>query len=213
MFYGPIKFTDISGNIIIKERQIRTGMIGFGQRFEFMKKHKGYAELSLKGTLVFKSYAHIGKDCFIHISKNAYCEFGFMGCLGSSVKLICTEKIILGIWVGLGYESQISDTNYHPMMNLETRSHYAMQAPIIIQDYNSFANRVSVQPGTKTPKHCVIASNSLCNRDYTEFGERILLGGIPAKLLKSNFVRDWEFEAQDLLKSKILWQDYKTLLS
>ena len=212
VFYGPVKFTDISGKIIIEKKLVRRGMIGFGQRFELIKKHKGYAELSLKGTLVFKSYAHIGKDCFVHVGKNAYCEFGFMGCLGSSVKLICTEKIIIGKWVGFGYESQISDSNYHPMKDLDTGKHFDMRSPIVIGNYNSFANRVSVQPGTITPNHCVIASNSLCNKDYTKLGEKILIGGIPAKLIKSNFIRDWEFEKQNLLKNKIIWQDYTELI-
>lgn len=200
-FYGKIKFSNLSGKIIIGG-PIKRAMIGFGQKFEFPSTSKGVAELSLKGTLCFKSNAHIGLDCAIAIAKNAYCEFGFMGCLGSNVTLICTEKIIIGEWCGIGYNSQIIDTNSHPMKNTETGEVYPISSSIQLGNHNAFSNSVSIMPGTKTPDNCVIASHSLCNKDYTKLGENILIGGIPAKLIKNNFARDWESEKEMLLKSK-----------
>lgn len=211
IFYGPVRFTSLKGTLLI-EAPIKKGMIGFGQRFELSRKHKGYAELTLDGTLVFNGNAHIGKDCFFHVGKDAYCEFGFMGCLGSDVRLICKEKIIIGNWAGIGYESQITDSNYHPMKNTKTEEYYAMTKPIIIGDYNSFANRISIMNGTMTPNHCVIASNSVCNKDYRGLGNNILIGGVPAKLIKENYARDWELEKGRLLRNKIRWQDYKDFL-
>ncbi|NND88833.1 MAG: transferase [Flavobacteriaceae bacterium] len=200
-FYGKVKFSELSGQVTI-DAPIKRGMIGFGQRFEKMTRSKGVAELHLAGHLHFKSNAHIGLDCFVFVGKDAYCEFGYMGCLGSNVKLLCSEKIILGNWCGIGYESQVIDTNAHPMMHSETKEYYPMTAPIVLGNYNSISNRVSIMMGTKTPNHCVVASNSLCNKDYSSLGEKILLGGVPAKLLKENFVRDWEGEKNRLLKNK-----------
>ena len=51
-------------------------------------------------------------------------------------------------------------------------------------------------PGTVTPNYCVVASNSVVNKDYTPLGNNILLGGIPAKLIKKNYSRDWEGEKE-----------------
>ena len=200
-FYGNVKFSSLSGKVII-EGPIKKAMIGFGQKFEFPSISKGVAELSLKGTLCFKSNAHIGLDYAIAIAENAYCEFGFMGCLGSNVKLICTEKIIIGEWCGIGYNSQVIDTNSHPMKNTETGEVYPLSAPIELGNHNAFSNAVSIMPGTKTPNNCVIASQTLCNKDYRNLGENILIGGIPAKLIKNNFARDWETEKELLLKYK-----------
>jgi serine acetyltransferase len=56
--------------------------------------------------------------------------------------------------------------------------------------------------GTKTADNTVIASNSLCNKDYTGLGNNVLIGGIPSKLIKNNFKRDWEIEKEHLMKSK-----------
>ena len=200
-FYGNVKLSSISGKISINA-PIKTGMIGFGQQFEKFTRSKGIAELYLKGRLVFKCNAHIGKDCFLYIGNDAYCEFGDMACLGSDVKLICTNKLVLGNWAGIGYESQISDTNYHPMKNTETDDYYPMSNPIYIGDHNAISNRVSILPGTKTPEHCVVASNSVCNMDYTTFGNNILIGGIPAKLIKNNYARDWDIEKEKLRNAK-----------
>lgn len=204
IFYGSVKLSNISGEIRI-EGPISMGMIGFGQQFEKQTTSRGISELQLLGTLVFKSNAHIGKDFFIFISENAYCEFGYMGCFGSNVKLICTDKVVIGNWAGIGYESQIMDTTAHPMMNKETGEHFPKSGPIAIGNYNSFSNRVSIMPNTKTPDHCVVASNSLTNKDYTSFGSYVLLGGTPAKLINNNYARDWEGEKEALLKNKIIW--------
>lgn len=202
-FYGKVKFRRISGEIIINA-PIKRGMFGFGQQFEKATRSKGIAEFSLLGTLVLNGPIHMGKDVFLSIGKNAYCEFGYMSCLGSDVKLICTDKIIVGDWSGIGYESQIIDTNSHPMMNSETGEHYPLTGQIFIGTHNAVSNRVSIMPNTRTPDYCVIASNTLCNKDYTSLGNNILLGGIPAKLIKNNYTRDWEREKELLKKYKII---------
>jgi len=204
MFYGKVKFSNLNGQIKI-EAPLKKGMIGFGQQFDFPTTRMGIAELHLGGTWVFKKDAHIGKDCVVFIGKDAYCEFGFMACLGSRVKLICKEKIILGNWAGIGYESQLIDTNMHPMKNMETNELYPLNTPIYLGKHNAVSNRVSIMPGTVTPNNCVIASNSLCNKNYTQHGEYILLGGIPAKIIRKQYARDWESEKELLKQYKILW--------
>lgn len=202
-FFGKVKFQLLVGKITING-PIKRGMIGFGQRFEKSRKAKGIAEFVLEGQLVFNGPAHFGKDVFFYVGENAYCEFGYMSGLGSDVKLICTHKIIIGDWTAPGYESQIIDTNSHPMKNAETGVLYPMTAPIIIGKCNSVSNRVTILPNTKTPDRCVIASNSVCSKDYTNLGENVLIGGVPAKLIKTNYTRDWENEKPLLESYKII---------
>jgi len=197
-FYGKVKFSALNGTVRI-DAPLKRGMIGFGQKFEQQSRAKGIAEIILNGSLVFKGHAHFGKDVFLCVKENAYCEFGFMGCLGSDVKLICTSRIVLGDWAGIGYESQLIDTNSHPMANSKTGEAYPMSGPIELGNYNAVSNRVSIMANTKTPNHCVIASNSLCNKDYTDLGSEILIGGVPAKLIKRDFIRDWESEKEKLM--------------
>ena len=172
IIYGPIKLSSLKGKIII-DAPIKRGMIGIGQSFEFPTTYKGTSELVLNGTLKFKGNAQMGKDVCIKIDTNGYCEFGHMATLGSNVKLICMEKVILGDWTGIGYESQLIDTNSHPMINTNTGEHYQITGEIVLGSQNAVSNRVTIMLNTKTPDSCVIASNSLCNKDFTKHGENI----------------------------------------
>lgn len=202
-FYGKIHFQSIKGEIIING-PIKTAMIGYGQHFETAQKSKGIAEFALHGKIIFNGYCHFGKDVIIYIGQNGLCQFGYMSCLGSDVKIVCVNKITVGDWTGIGYESQLVDTNSHPMKNSETGEYYPMVSEITIGSHNAFSNRITVMPGTITPNYCVIASNTLCNKDYTNLGANILLGGIPAKLIKNNYTRDWENEKPLLIKYKVI---------
>lgn len=196
-FYGSVKFTSIKGKIQIIG-PIKKGMIGFGQPYEMNTLHKGIAEINILGTLVFKGHVQLGKDYFMYIGENGYCEFGHMASLASNVKLICIERIVLGNYARFGSEAQIMDTNFHQMMDTQTGEKFKMTEPILIGNYNYASSRVTVLQGTKTPDFCTIASNSLCNSGYTSLGSNVLIGGIPAKFLKDAISRDWEGEKADL---------------
>ena len=196
-FYGKVKLSSIKGNIII-DAPIKKAMIGFGQPYELVSRSKRTAQLVLEGTFVFKGHVQFGIDYFIFIAKDAYCELGHLASMASNGKIICKEKIVLGNYARIGSEAQLIDTNFHQMMNTLTGEKYPMTAPIELGNYNFVSNRVTIMQKTKTPNYCTIASNTLCNKDYTKFGENILIGGIPAKLLKENISRDWEGEQERL---------------
>tara|TARA_R110000751_G_scaffold12330_3_gene42364 strand:- start:33185 stop:33934 length:750 start_codon:yes stop_codon:yes gene_type:complete len=201
-FYGPVKLCAIRGKIIIKA-PIKRAMIGFGQPYEMNTKFQGISELFLNGTFVVKGHIQFGKDYFIYISDNAYCEFGHMASLASRGKLICKNKIVFGDYARIGSESQVIDTNFHQMINTQTNEKYPMDGTIKLGNYNFIGNRVSIMQKTITPNYCTIASNTLCNKDYSKLGENILIGGIPAKLLKENISRDWLGE-QDILEKYLI---------
>lgn len=196
-FYGRVKFTSIKGDIQI-EGNIQRGMIGFGQPYELNSAHKGIAEIFILGKLTFKGKFQFGKDCFVFVGENAICELGNMASIASSGKIICTEKIILGDYARFGSEAQIIDTNFHDLIDTQTGEKLQKSAPIFIGNYNFGSNRVSIMKGTQTPNFCTIASNSLCTKDYKNLGENILIGGVPAKLIRSNISRDWAGEKQQL---------------
>ncbi|MCD0471659.1 transferase [Flavobacterium sp. JAS] len=196
-FYGKVRFTSITGEIQI-DGNIKKGMIGFGQPYELNKAYKGIGEIFILGKLTFKGKFQFGKDCFVFVGENASCELGNMASMASNGKLICTEKIVLGDYARFGSESQIIDTNFHDLIDTQTGEKLQKSAPIFIGNYNFGSNRVSILKGTQIPDFCTIASNSLCTKDYTTLGENILIGGIPAKLIRNNISRDWQGEKQQL---------------
>ncbi|GAB5401392.1 MAG: hypothetical protein Aureis2KO_29770 [Aureisphaera sp.] len=200
VFYGSVKFTCLKGKITI-EGPVKKGMIGFGQAYEKNTRQRGIAEINLQGELVFKGYAQFGKDYVIYIHDSGYCEFGHMASLASNGTIICYDRIVLGTYARIGSQGQLIDTNFHQMIDTQTGEKLPMKGAIQLGDYNFVSNRVTIMQKTKTPNNCTIASNTLCNKDYTPLGENILIGGIPAKLLREHVSRDWEGEKEQIEKS------------
>lgn len=46
--------------------------------------------------------------------------------------------------------------------------------------------------GTQTPDYCITASNSICNKDYTNLPSYSLIAGSPAKFIKQGVRRLFE---------------------
>jgi acetyltransferase-like isoleucine patch superfamily enzyme len=185
---------------MIIDAPIRKAMIGFGQSYEIISRSKGIAEFSLEGKVVFRGHVQFGKDYLIYIAPKATLRMGNMSSLGHSGKIICYDEITLGDYARVGYESQLCDTTVHQMLNVETGEKYPLTASIRLGNYNYISNRVTILPKTITPDYCTIASNSLCAKDYSSLGNNILIGGIPASLLKTNISRDWEGERENMDK-------------
>jgi acetyltransferase-like isoleucine patch superfamily enzyme len=197
VFYGKVKFQDISGEIIINA-PLKKGMISFGKPYEMQTVHKGIAEIMFSGKIIFKGYAQFGKDYFVHVKNNAVLEMGDMSSIASSGKIICTKEIIFGNYARLGSECQVIDTNFHELIDTMTGEKFPVNKSIKIGNYNFISNRVTILSKTITPDNCIVASNSVCSKDYSNFGINILIGGVPSKLIRENISRNWEEEKEKL---------------
>jgi len=202
-FYGSVRFQNLKGKFKI-EAPIERGMIGFGQAYEKTTRHLGLSELSLEGTIVCHGRIQFGKDYFIHVSEEAILILGNMAGMATLGKIICTNKITFSTYARVGSECQIIDTDFHQMIDTRTNKKLPISQPIVLGEYNYVGRWSSVMKGTKTPNYCTIASNTLCNKDYTSYGNNTLIGGIPAKLLKENISRDWEGEREMMERSLVL---------
>lgn len=202
-FYGSVKFTSLKGTVEI-DAPIKRGMIGFGQAYEMTTRSMRMAELVLRGHIIFRGYAQFGKDCFLLVNKNGILDLGNMAGMASNGKLICTQKITFKTYARIGSECQVADTDFHQMINTKTGERYKMSQPIMVGAYNYVGRWTSLLKGTVTPDYCTIASNTLCNKDYSHLGNNVMIGGIPAKLLKEHISRDWEGEREMMEKNLIL---------
>lgn len=195
--YEWVKFTDLRGEIFI-DAPIKRGMIGIGKPYEMTTRRLKTAEIILHGKIVFRGYAQFGKDVFIYVKKGAIMDVGNMTGVASQGKIICTHAIKFNTYSRVGSECQILDTDFHQMINTETGEKHPISQPIYIGSYNYVGRWSSIMKGTITPDYCTIASNTLCNKDYSSYGSNILIGGIPAQLLKQHITRDWEGEREAL---------------
>lgn len=203
IIFGQCSFTSLSGKFIINT-PIKTGIITFGHRFEIFKKSAKSAELFMQGTWEVNGPIQIGYDFKIYIEKNAVLETGYMCTIANNSKVVCSNKITMGNHVKIGDESQLIDTNFHDLYDLSINKKVSKKGEIFMESYISTGSRVTIMKNTKIPNYSLIASNSVCNKDLTKYGQNNLFGGVPVKFIKNGLIRNWKEEEKDL-------EDYLTI--
>lgn len=197
LIFGRCRLVSLEGNIEFNT-PLQFGLLGFGQRYEVFKIENGSAELNIQGKIIVNGRTQFGYDYKIFVAKNAELQLGNMASMASGAKVICTEKIVLGDFCRMGSECQLIDTNFHDLKDTVTNILAPKSNAIVLGNYNFISNRVTILSKAKTPDYCTIASNSLLSKSYINLKSNVLIGGIPAKLIKENITRDWEGEKEKL---------------
>lgn len=190
--YGPLYIGSLKGKITF-EGPLTAGRLTFGQMYESRRRHAGIAQFTLLGELRLQGRAFFGMDTEIFIGQGAVLEMGDYARMNSFGRLFCHQSIYIGKHVAVGFESVVSDSNFHALVTLDGEKSEVIQ-PIYISDYNYIGHRVSVLPGTHTALYTTISSLSLTNKDYRPLGTHLLLGGIPAKKIRDGIARDFAGE-------------------
>lgn len=195
--YRGFKIVKFNGKIILKTKA-KFGLIGFGQPYEIFKRKRNCGEAIINGLLEINGSVQFGLDTKLFIKENAVLKLGHINSFASRTEIICFKSISIGNWVQFGNDCLITDTNFHELKDLSTQTKLAMNKDITIGSYNFVGARSTIKGNTTTADNCLVGTNSLLNKNYFSLGENIILGGIPAKLIKENIVRDWETEKENL---------------
>lgn len=201
-FYYKIRFEELSGKIILNKEEITRAMIKIGGRgSEMFSRHTTI--IDLKGTIIVNGVVEIGHGCLLRVEKKGTLTFGDQVRIGALTKVFCENKILLKDEIDFSWECQIFDTNFHYIKEVITNKIEAIIGEVEIGSYNWFGNRITVMKGTKTPDLFIVASNSLCNKNYLDFPPYSVVGGFPVKLIGSNKKRIFEN-----LEDTILFQEH-----
>ena len=134
------------------------------------------------GTIVFNGSAQIGKGTVISVKNNAVLEFGDGFSSNTSCNYFCDRKIVFGTNCLIGWNCVFHDSNGHKVFydNQEKND----ELPIVIGNHVWIASDVCCQKGCFINDNCIIASHSVVNKRFDECF--VLIGGIPAKIIKRN---------------------------
>ncbi len=187
LVYGALKIVSLTGRIKI-DGPIKFGMIRLGKNWDLYYASKGSALLYISGNLIFKGAIVVSCDYSIFIKGtciiNRYCA------IGNSTKIRCWQRIEIGEETRVAYETQLFDTNFHYMRDIETGKVYPCSSDVIIGKNCWIGNRAVITKGAKLPPYTLVASNSLVNKDFTSTQTLcITLAGTPAKVVKSGLAR------------------------
>lgn len=143
--------------------------------------------VAIEGSIVLSGRAYFGYNSNIIIGKDAVLELGGENHLNHDLKLLVHEKVTMGYGARVGWNTQICDTAFHYVAvdNVVSRK----TKPVTIGRESWVSSYCNVGRGAVLPDYSILSTYSLLNKDYSKEGPHILLGGIPAKLIKNNVTR------------------------
>lgn len=191
-FYHDVRFDALSGKVVLDTEHIYRGIVKIGGRSSDIFPRQETV-MSIKGTAIFKGQTEIGNGASFVVLKDAQTIMGNKVRIGAYSKLYCAKSITFGNEIGLSWECQIFDTNFHDMVDISSGKFSEQTSSVTIGSYNWFGNRCNIMKGTITPNNIIVASNSLLNKDYRAFiEEHSLLAGTPAKVIRTGIKRIYE---------------------
>lgn len=191
ILYSP-SFYALKGKLIIDSDTIKFGMIRMGLFNSPILQKKGFSWMNEGGTVIFRGSACFGAGSVLKIgsNKNAVLDIGDKFGNAISVNIDCNYKIIFGSNVLIGWDTTILDSSMHRLKTIDGKFLNNGYDEVYIGSDNWITTKCIILPGTKTPNKCVVATNSLLNKDYSSFPEHSLFAGSPAKWIKTGIWRD-----------------------
>ena len=193
--YGRCRL-NIKGGRIIFNIPIKRGVLKIGYQYETFS-FREPIELKIHGILTIQGNVWIGTAVHLLVESTGHLTMGQTTRLGSCASLYCNKEVTIAENTGIASFVEITDSNYHYMKNTIDQSISPFVKPVFIGSKNYICSRVAILPGTMTPNNITIAYGTVCNKDYRDIiPENSVIAGIPAKLVKENIVRIFDFEKE-----------------
>lgn len=183
------------GKIVI-ECEWRRGLVRIGK---LDLKSQGVTKFLNKGTIIFGGYARI-EGCTILENYGTIVLGGYNRIADGSYVLI-RDTFIMGEHTRLGLHSFVMDSDDHYTINVKNGQVARNTKPIMLGKYNWIASHSYIKKGVITPDYLIVASaNALLTKDYSELPPYSVIGGSPAKLLKSGIRRIYNTTEEKKMK-------------
>ena len=149
------------GGHFVIEGPLRFGMIILGQRIVDLFPNPGNT-LSNIGKITFKGKTIIGNGSAISVGPSGSLSFGNDVIGSAGLKIACYSSISIGDQVRIGWNTQILDTDFHLLKNIEGRkSRSKGYAPVRIENGVWIANSCKLYKGVTIPHSCVVSSDTV----------------------------------------------------
>lgn len=186
--YGNCKFMRANGNIEIEANNIVPGMIRINKSVTSPCNSSFPTEFLLTmGKIIFRGKAFFATGCRIIVNNGGTLIIGDNVRVNNQNTIGCFNRIQLGDNCEIGHQNQIFDTNFHHIIDIENNRIMRSNAPVIIGANTWLGNRITILHGVTLPPYTIVSSNSLVTKSIEK--SYWIIGGIPAKLLKSGMKR------------------------
>lgn len=199
LIYGKCYVVVLKGRIFI-DGNIRRGMFKIGLT-DPVRSYEHATVLNFMGDIHIKETVYIRRGFRIQINPGATVNFGDMVTIGDNVTMICNKQISIGDNSEIGNNCVFMDTDFHYIINTESKSVRTCSKPIYIGENNWIAGYNVIKKGAVTPDGTIVAGPySMLGKDYTDRIEPYsVIGGSPAKLIANNYRRIKNMKIQLML--------------
>ncbi len=139
--------------------------------------------------LVFKGRGRISAGSQIYL-RGGSIEIGDDFHISMNVKIYSSSSITVGAHTTIGWNSQIVDTDFHTIKNVNTGQVYPQCKNIVIGDHCWICNSCSIMKGTVIPDYVIVGSRSVCNKQY-DVPKYSVIAGTPAVLKKEGMAYEY----------------------
>ena len=186
---GKVRIEDLSGRVILSFDKITPGMLKIGTQGSDMFP-TAETVISIEGDVVFGGKFVLGMGSSIICKPEGRIVFGDNTIIGARSLLFCEKEIVLEKDFLTSWDCQIMDTDTHRVVDTLTNSSFPSKKSVNIGSHVWIGNGVIINKGTRLPSGSIVASRSLCNKDYLAEGSNCVFAGSPAKVVSRN--KKWE---------------------
>lgn len=186
ILYKPT-FLKLKGKLVICGG-VKTGMIIMG-KFTSVHHSNNGIKLFIDGNITFGGKCNIGNDSYLAIKKTGNLKLGDNFQATAGLKIECAWNTTFGSNVLVGFDCWFMDNDMHQLSVLPGRRLPKPYGSIVIGEGCWLAFRNVILKNTFLPAKCVVASNSLLNKEY-KCDNCSLLAGNPAIVIKEGVYLD-----------------------
>ena len=190
ILYNKIRFLRTSGRVILDCDKVKCKMVQIGAHGSDMFSGSKCLIDVAGDIIIHGDKIRIGYGSLVRVENQACLEFYENSILGARNIIFCCKNIVFHTNSLFSWDCQIMDSDTHSLWNAESKEYNEITKSIVVGKNTWIGNHVIINKGTVLPEGTIVSSMSLCNKDYSEIiEEHCVIGGVPAKLLKTNMIR------------------------
>ena len=191
---------------IILSKNVHTGMVSIGViRIGDFETNGEKTVFNNMGTFSVAGNMKIHPGMKLVVRQGAELVVGERVGFGGNSKVVCHKAITIGDDFRMSWNSQIFDTDFHFLYNIEKDKHYPRLKPVTIGNNVFVGNGTTIGKGTTLPDGCVVSCISKVSGDFTAEGKNLLISGNPAKVLMKGVEmgNSWFIDKEDAIAKQI----------
>ena len=186
LIYYKSTFEAGFGRIVI-DKEVYFGMIRIGFHEVPVCNPYDKTVIRVKGQLLIKGSAHIGRASKIIVGKSGSLILGDDFKISASTAINCYKHIEFGNNIQFSWDCLVMDSDAHTIFD-EKGNRINFEKPIIFEDNIWVGCRCTVLKGSYIPTNCVIGAGSVITGQH--FSENSIIAGCPPKSLKT--IKGWK---------------------